>query len=150
MALKNKHTLLLVDDERAITRALKRLFRKQGYGIMTAESGPEGLELLQETEEPVSMIISDQRMPEMNGAQFLEKAKTIFPNAIRYLLTGYSDMDAVIQAVNKKGKEFEMSLSNTCIECHDNKAEFCDRCHNYASVRPYCWDCHIDNPKEMK
>ncbi len=50
--------------------------------------------------------------------------------------------------VNTKGKEFEMSISNTCLDCHSNKAEFCDRCHNYASVRPYCWDCHIDNPKE--
>jgi hypothetical protein len=50
--------------------------------------------------------------------------------------------------VNSKGKEFTMSLSNTCLDCHSNKAEFCDRCHDYASVRPYCWDCHIDNPKE--
>jgi hypothetical protein len=49
---------------------------------------------------------------------------------------------------NPKGKEFVMSLSNTCLDCHSNKAEFCDRCHNYASVRPYCWDCHIENPKE--
>ena len=40
-----------------------------------------------------------------------------------------------------------MSLSNTCLDCHSNKTEFCDRCHDYASVRPYCWDCHIDNPK---
>jgi hypothetical protein len=48
------------------------------------------------------------------------------------------------------GKTFNMSLStgeNSCIGCHSNKAEFCDRCHNYASVRPYCWDCHIE-PKE--
>ena len=52
--------------------------------------------------------------------------------------------------VNTSGKEFEMSLSNTCLDCHANKAEFCDRCHNYASVTPYCWDCHIDNPKEIK
>jgi hypothetical protein len=50
--------------------------------------------------------------------------------------------------VNPAGKEFNMSLSNTCLDCHSNKEEFCDRCHNYASVRPYCWDCHIDNPKE--
>jgi hypothetical protein len=49
--------------------------------------------------------------------------------------------------VNAEGKQFDMSLSNTCLDCHSNKAEFCDRCHNYASVRPYCWDCHIDNPK---
>ena len=49
--------------------------------------------------------------------------------------------------VSPDGKLFDMSLSNTCLDCHANKAEFCDRCHNYASVRPYCWDCHIDNPK---
>ena len=49
--------------------------------------------------------------------------------------------------VNTEGKLFNMSLSNTCLDCHSNKAQFCDRCHNYASVRPYCWDCHIDNPK---
>lgn len=49
--------------------------------------------------------------------------------------------------VNPEGKTFNMSLSNTCLDCHSNKAEFCDRCHNYASVRPYCWDCHIENPK---
>ncbi len=52
--------------------------------------------------------------------------------------------------VNAEGKEFEMSLSNTCLDCHSNKAEFCDRCHEYASIEPYCWDCHIDNPKETK
>ena len=50
--------------------------------------------------------------------------------------------------VNPEGKLFNMSLSNTCLDCHSNKAEFCDRCHDYASARPYCWDCHIDNPKE--
>ena len=50
--------------------------------------------------------------------------------------------------VNSEGKSFAMSLSNTCLDCHSNKAEFCDRCHNYASVSPYCWQCHIDNPKE--
>jgi len=49
--------------------------------------------------------------------------------------------------VNPEGKLFKMSLSNTCLDCHSNKKEFCDRCHDYASVRPYCWDCHIDNPK---
>jgi response regulator RpfG family c-di-GMP phosphodiesterase len=101
LALKNEHTLLLVDDEKAITRSLHRLFRKEGYQILTAESGAEALETLSRHDIPVSMIISDQRMPEMSGAQFLEKAKVICPDAIRYLLTGYSDMEAVIQAVNK-------------------------------------------------
>ena len=51
---------------------------------------------------------------------------------------------------NENGKKYVMSLTNTCLDCHSNKTEFCDRCHNYASVTPYCWDCHIDNPKEKK
>jgi hypothetical protein len=50
--------------------------------------------------------------------------------------------------VSPDGKEYVMSLSNTCLDCHSNKTEFCDRCHNYASVNPYCWSCHIENPKE--
>ncbi len=52
--------------------------------------------------------------------------------------------------VNAQGKQFTMSLSNTCLDCHSNYKEFCDRCHTYASVDPYCFDCHIDNPKETK
>ena len=52
--------------------------------------------------------------------------------------------------VNAEGESYNMSLSNTCLDCHSNKTEFCDRCHNYASVTPYCWDCHIDNPKEIQ
>ncbi|TET86080.1 MAG: menaquinol oxidoreductase [Desulfobacteraceae bacterium] len=51
--------------------------------------------------------------------------------------------------VNSSGKEFNMSLTNTCLDCHTEKAEFCDKCHDYASVSPYCWECHID-PKEAK
>lgn len=101
MALKYKHTLLLVDDEESITNSLQRVFRKEGYKIRTASSGQEGLKTLQEAQKPFSLIISDQRMPEMTGAQFLEKAKKIFPNAMRILLTGYSDMDAIVDAVNK-------------------------------------------------
>ena len=58
--------------------------------------------------------------------------------------------DASRKYTNSDGAEFEMSLSNTCLDCHSNKADFCDKCHNYASVNPYCWDCHIDNPKEKK
>jgi adenylate cyclase len=103
MPLKYKHTIMTVDDEAAITKALLRLFRKENYKILTASSAPEGLGLLKNTEKPVSLIISDQRMPEMSGSEFLEQTRKIFPNAIRFLLTGYSDMDAVIDAINKGG-----------------------------------------------
>jgi hypothetical protein len=58
--------------------------------------------------------------------------------------------DATRMYTNQKGKRFNMSLSNTCMECHDNKAAFCDQCHNYTSTRPYCWTCHIENPKEKE
>ncbi|MFW5810362.1 MAG: sulfate reduction electron transfer complex DsrMKJOP subunit DsrJ, partial [Thermodesulfobacteriota bacterium] len=56
--------------------------------------------------------------------------------------------DGIRTYVNEVGKEFDMSLSNTCLDCHSNKEKFCDVCHDYASVDPYCWDCHIENPKE--
>jgi len=49
--------------------------------------------------------------------------------------------------ISPTGKEFEMSLTKTCTNCHSNKAEFCDKCHNYLDVTPYCWDCHVEPPK---
>jgi len=49
--------------------------------------------------------------------------------------------------VGDNGKIYDMSLSRTCMKCHPNKKEFCDECHNYTSVSPYCWDCHVE-PKE--
>lgn len=49
--------------------------------------------------------------------------------------------------VSASGKEYPMSLSNGCMDCHSNKEDFCDRCHAYLNVSPYCWDCHIQ-PKE--
>lgn len=49
--------------------------------------------------------------------------------------------------INTNGQSFDMSLTNTCLDCHSNKAEFCDKCHNYTSVSPYCFDCH-NIPKE--
>lgn len=46
---------------------------------------------------------------------------------------------------NEQGKSYNMSLTNTCLECHTSKADFCDRCHLYTGVTPYCWVCHFDN-----
>ncbi len=47
------------------------------------------------------------------------------------------------------GEKAEMSLTHTCMKCHDSKADFCDKCHEYLGVRPYCWDCHVA-PEEVK
>lgn len=96
-----QYGILFVDDEDAILKSLARLFRKEGYRIMTAIGGVKGLELLENDGENVAVIVSDQKMPGMNGAQFLEKAKAICPDALRILLTGYSDMEAIVSAVNK-------------------------------------------------
>ena len=57
--------------------------------------------------------------------------------------------DGVRMEVDADGNKVEMSLSNTCLSCHENKDRFCDRCHDYMGVSPYCWDCHIV-PKEVQ
>lgn len=95
--MKVKHTLLCVDDELDNVDALERLFRRS-YRVLKATSGSEALEILKQ--EPASIIISDQRMPHMSGVQFLSKSREIVPDAIRILLTGYTDIESVIEAVN--------------------------------------------------
>jgi hypothetical protein len=51
--------------------------------------------------------------------------------------------DDVRTYTSEAGKDYTMSLSDTCLDCHSNKAEFCDACHTYSAVTPYCWDCHV-------
>lgn len=103
MSLKHDHVLLLVDDEPSILHALQRLFRREKYSLLLANSGEQALLLLSESNRPISLIISDQRMPQMSGAEFFEKAKDLAPDAVRFLLTGYSDVKDIISAVNKGG-----------------------------------------------
>lgn len=94
-----KHTILCVDDELDNVDALERLFRKH-YTVLKATSGSQGLEILAENP-GVALIISDQRMPQMTGVEFLEKTQRTHPEALRILLTGYTDIESVIQAVNQ-------------------------------------------------
>ena len=101
MSLQLEHTILLVDDEQPVVRSLQRLFRKEKYRILTAFSGRDALETILNSDKNISLIISDQRMTDMMGAQFLEKAKTLVPDAIRFLLTGYSDYKDLMDAINK-------------------------------------------------
>lgn len=91
--------LLCVDDEPSILSALRRLFRPCGYRVLLAESGTVGLALL-ETDK-VDLVISDMRMPEMDGAHFLEQVRIRQPQAIRVLLTGYADVSSTIAAINR-------------------------------------------------
>ncbi|HJW57663.1 MAG TPA: EAL domain-containing protein [Burkholderiaceae bacterium] len=96
---KPPRTLLLVDDEANILAALKRLLRRDGYQILTAESGQEGLEIL--AQKSVDVIVSDQRMPGMTGVEFLRTAKGIYPNTVRIVLSGYTELQSVTNAVNE-------------------------------------------------
>lgn len=91
--------ILFVDDETNILNSLRRLFRPLNYKIHTAESGVEALALLEN--EPVDLVISDMRMPQMDGAQLLEQVRAKWPNILRILLTGYADVGSTIAAINK-------------------------------------------------
>ncbi len=90
--------ILCVDDELNILKALWRLFHSKKYKVLLASSGAKGLELL--AKEPIDLIISDMRMPEMDGAEFLSRAFQQNPNTIRIMLTGYADLQSTIVAVN--------------------------------------------------
>jgi response regulator RpfG family c-di-GMP phosphodiesterase len=91
--------VLCVDDEPHILSALRRLFRTQGYEVLTATSAADGLALM--AQQPVDVVISDMRMPGMDGVQFLERARAMRPEALRLLLTGHADVDQVMGAVNR-------------------------------------------------
>lgn len=94
-----ERTLLLVDDEANILAALRRLLRRSGYRVLTADSGMAGLEIL--ACEAVDVIISDQRMPNMTGVEFLRKAKELYPDTVRMVLSGYTDLQSVTDAINE-------------------------------------------------
>ncbi len=99
--------MISVDDDPGVSRAVQRDLRRR-YGerfrVLRAESGSEGLELLSQVhlrEEPVALLVADQRMPRMNGVEFLERARELVPDAKRVLLTAYADTQAAIDAINR-------------------------------------------------
>ncbi len=93
-----KHAILCIDDETDIVDALERLFRKK-YEVLKATSGDEGLALLEHHQ--VATIISDQRMPNMTGVEFFKKSQKLQPEAVRILLTGFTDVESVISSINE-------------------------------------------------
>jgi two-component system, probable response regulator PhcQ len=97
--LSMRPTILLVDDEKNILNSLIRLFINEDYEIITSTSGAEALEVFEESE--VDLVISDHRMPGMTGVDFLARVKEISPDTIRIMLTGYADLQASIDAINK-------------------------------------------------
>jgi len=93
------YTILCVDDEENVLRSLNRLFLEEDWELLTSDSGEHGLEVLRQKE--VHLIISDFRMPEMTGVEFLKEAKAIRPEAIRIILSGFADVDAIVRAINE-------------------------------------------------
>jgi len=94
--------VLLVDDDENILRSLKRLLMDENLEVLTSSSGDKALAALAANKD-IGIIISDQRMPGLSGVDFLEQARKIRPQAIRILLTGYSDINAAIDAINRGG-----------------------------------------------
>lgn len=92
-------TILLVDDEPNIRTSLRRLFRDKGFHVHIADGGKAGLALLET--ETVDLVISDMRMPEMDGTHFLEQVRSRWPDTVRLLLTGYADIASIIGAINR-------------------------------------------------
>lgn len=93
-----RHTLLIVDDEAEVLTSLRALFRRD-YHVLCAERGALGLEMLRRHD--VHVVVSDQRMPDMSGTDFLAKVAEEFPEIIRLMITGYADLDSVIDAINR-------------------------------------------------
>lgn len=94
-----ERTLLLIDDEENILAALTRLLRPDGYKILKANGGRDGLEVLAQNK--VGVIISDQRMPGMTGVEFLSQVKELYPDTIRIVLSGHTEINAVTDAINR-------------------------------------------------
>lgn len=98
--LKRNYTILLVDDEEGNLKSLSSLL-EDDYTILVAEDGDSALELIKRETKTIHLIISDQRMPKMTGTEFLTKSLPILPNAVRIILTGYTDVLAIIEAINQ-------------------------------------------------
>ncbi|MFH0702431.1 MAG: HD domain-containing phosphohydrolase [bacterium] len=95
-----KHTILVVDDEKDNLQLLERTFKKE-YNVISAQSGQQALEIVEKFGNDISLILSDQRMPDMTGVDFLAGTIEKYPYIIKMLLTGYTDIEAMIDGVNK-------------------------------------------------
>lgn len=134
MNIENKINVLYLDDEENNLFSFKATFRFK-YNVFTALTGAEALDIIRKND--IQIIITDQRMPEMTGVEFLEKVIEIKPDPMRILLTGYTDMGAVVDAINK-GKIFhylnkpwsEEELTETisrAFEIYQNKKNIIDQ-----------------------
>lgn len=92
-------TVLLVDDDKHILRSLRRVLRKEDYELLTAESGQEGLALLEKHRAQV--VMTDQRMPEMTGVELLQKVKELYPATVRVVISGLAEISHIVESINQ-------------------------------------------------
>jgi len=97
----NQQTILIVDDEENIVKSLSRNLMDDGYTILGALSGEEGLRKLKINE--IDLVISDQRMPGMSGIEFLKKVQLDYPHILTIMLTAYGDIETAMEAINEAG-----------------------------------------------
>ena len=98
-AMQPTRTLLLLDDEENVLRSLVRLLRRDGYRLLVANSVSEAFDLLARND--VQVVLSDQRMPDMSGTEFLARVRDLYPDTVRLALSGYTDLETISQAVNQ-------------------------------------------------
>lgn len=122
--------IIVVDDEPANLRLLERLFRHD-YEVITAESGEEALRLL--SQHDATLIITDQRMPGMTGVELLKRTATVRPHMVRIILTGYTDVETLVEAINSghvykyvtkpwNNEELRLTVSRALEHYETNKA----------------------------
>ena len=97
--LNDKPKVLLVDDEESILNSLRRLLRGQPYDLLLATSGAQALEVMEQ--QSIDLVMTDARMPNMDGATLLAHIHRLYPTTTRILLTGYADMPTIIKAINE-------------------------------------------------
>jgi DNA-binding NtrC family response regulator len=96
-----RHAILMVDDEPHVLKSFQRALRKEPYTLMTAQGSEEGLKLLEARD--VSLVISDYKMPQMNGLEFLKSVKAQYPHILAIMLTGQAEIQIAVQAINEAG-----------------------------------------------
>ena len=97
--MRHAHTVLFVDDEVNILKALQRLLRSEHMNVLCASRAQEALELLDK--QACQVVVTDQRMPEMSGVDLLSQVRQRFPDIVRMMLTGYTEMDVAVDAINR-------------------------------------------------
>ena len=145
--MNDEHTILCVDDEENILNALKRLLRKEGYTLKTAKSGAEGLEIVKNDD--IHLIICDQRMPDMGGTEFLAKVKDKYPDIIRVILTGYTDIDSISESVNK-GHIYKFLLKPWNDQNLKLEIRQCIEQYKLAQINRKLQDKIVEQNKELK